>query len=105
MSRGVQVAISLVNTLTVDPSDSPEDDLRRLFAFDPVSVADVSPRHTPGLSALAGELHAVFVALDQGDLDTAAGGINALLERSPAHPHLAKEEGGWTLHHHPADTE
>jgi predicted RNA-binding Zn ribbon-like protein len=29
--------------------------------------------------------------------------LNVLLTRHPAHPHLAKEDGGWRLHHHAVD--
>ena len=35
--------------------------------------------------------------------DAAARRLNALLARHPASPHLAKEDGIWRLHHHPAD--
>jgi predicted RNA-binding Zn ribbon-like protein len=105
VTTGIEVARDLANTLVVDPGATPEADLRRLFAFDPDSAADLEEGHTPALTRLAGELHTIFAALDRADLDTAAGGINVLLERSPAHPHLAKQDGAWTLHHHPADTE
>lgn len=102
---GVTVAVDLVNILVVDRSDDVVDRLRRVFAFDPVSAAEVEDRHSGPLASLAEELHAVIGALDRGDQDAAAAAINALLDRSPAHPHLAKEGGSWTLHHHPPTTE
>ena len=40
-----------------------------------------------------------------GAVDSAAARLNALLLQHPAHPHLAKEDGVWRLHHHPAEVE
>ena len=105
MSNGVRVAADLVNTLVVTGTPGREEGLGQLFAFDPTSAAELSPSHVPGLVSLAEELHSVFTALDRGDLDAAAAQINALLERCPAHPHLAKDATGWALHHHPLDAE
>jgi predicted RNA-binding Zn ribbon-like protein len=36
-------------------------------------------------------------------VDAAARVLNELLAQHPAQPHLAKEDGVWRLHHHPAD--
>jgi predicted RNA-binding Zn ribbon-like protein len=36
-------------------------------------------------------------------VDAAADHLNGLLAAHPAHPHLAKDDGRWRLHHHPAD--
>jgi predicted RNA-binding Zn ribbon-like protein len=47
----------------------------------------------------------VFADLCGGAVDSAAVRLNALLLQHPAHPHLAKEDGVWRLHHHPAEVE
>jgi predicted RNA-binding Zn ribbon-like protein len=105
MTVGVRVACDLVNELVVAPANEPGETLRELFAFDPESLSDLRARHTSGFTGLAAELHGTVTALDQADLDTAAGALNTLLTRSPAHPHLAKEDGTWSLHHHPVDSD
>jgi predicted RNA-binding Zn ribbon-like protein len=54
-------------------------------------------------SAWPGICATVFDYLDQGNVDKAAMLINELLDAHPAHPHLAKDDGQWRVHHHPAD--
>lgn len=107
---GVLVSVDLVNDLVVarrDGSSARDRELvatlKRIFAIDPPSVAGVRAAHLPELLQLAQRLHAVFAGLDQGDVDAAARGLNELLSQHPAQPHLAKEDGIWRLHHHPAD--
>jgi predicted RNA-binding Zn ribbon-like protein len=57
----------------------------------------------PGFTALAHRLRAVFSSIDAGEVDAAAHALNAILSEHPATPYLAKEEGVWRLHHHPAN--
>ena len=71
--------------------------------MDPPSLAQLGAGHVAGFLALARTLRLVFQDLDRSDVDAAAGRLNHLLAKHPAHPHLAKEEGRWRLHHHPAD--
>lgn len=53
------------------------------------------------LAAAADVLRTVFEAVDRDDLDTAAGTVNALLERHGARPHLERHDGErWHLHFH-----
>jgi predicted RNA-binding Zn ribbon-like protein len=103
---GVFVAVDLVNAFVVDPSiDDPAavEALGRTLAVDPPSVAQLGLAVVPAFRALAAELAEVFAALDRGDVDAAAVSLNRLLARHPAYPHLTREDGGWRLHHHPAD--
>jgi hypothetical protein len=98
---GVLAAVELVNALVVVPSDDPSTALRRILAVDPPSLEALGPTDEPGFVALAQRLQGVFAALAVDDEDGAAEQLNALLLEHPAHPHLAKEEGRWRLHHHP----
>jgi predicted RNA-binding Zn ribbon-like protein len=106
---GVLVSVDLVNELVVAQAEAAQPDrallatLKRIFAIDPPSVAGVKAAHLPELVQLAQRLHAVFAGLAAGDVDAAARGLNELLARHPAQPHLAKEDGVWRLHHHPAE--
>ncbi|WP_231950485.1 CGNR zinc finger domain-containing protein [Allokutzneria albata] len=59
--------------------------------------------HIPAFTDLARSLRQVFADLAARDDDSAATHLNALLAAHSAHPHLAKEEGRWRLHHHPAE--
>jgi predicted RNA-binding Zn ribbon-like protein len=106
----VLVSVDLVNELVVAPGEGPAPPdrellqaLRRIFAIDPPSVAGLKAAHLPELLQLAQRLHAVFAGLADGDVDAAARVLNELLAQHPAQPHLAKEDGVWRLHHHPAD--
>jgi predicted RNA-binding Zn ribbon-like protein len=105
---GVLVSIELVNELAVDRGDGKGARdaiavLKRILAVDAGSVAALRPAHAKGFAGLAQELHRTFADLDRGGVDAAAMRLNGLLAKSPAHPHLAKEDGAWRLHHHPAD--
>jgi predicted RNA-binding Zn ribbon-like protein len=73
--------------------------------MDPPSVARLRPQDLPGFRELARALRDVFRDLDRSELDAAAGRLNALLSTHPAHPHLAKEQGRWRLHHHPMEAD
>jgi predicted RNA-binding Zn ribbon-like protein len=98
----LRLAVELVNRLTPPPPD-PEAVLREVLAFDPPSAAALRRRDVPALVALAGRLRGVFDAVAAGDVDGAAGALNALLAEHPAHPHLAHDGERWRLHHHPAN--
>jgi predicted RNA-binding Zn ribbon-like protein len=104
---GVVASVELVNELAVPTGDGPLDRsmvaIARVLAVDPPSVAAFSRRDAPGFRSLARRLHQVFDAVARGDVDAAAAHLNELLAQNPAHPHLAKEQGRWRLHHHPAD--
>jgi len=107
---GVLAAVELVNEL--GPGDGAGDRrapkrvlpvLARILAVDPPSVAQLTEGDIPGFVGLARDLRQVFRGLQGGDVDRAASRLNDLLSRYPAHPHLAKENGRWRLHHHPMD--
>jgi predicted RNA-binding Zn ribbon-like protein len=99
VDAGVLVALDLVNETSLE--DEGAAALARLLARDPASVAQLRPRDVPGFVALARDLRRVFEELHATDLTAAAGRLNRLLARHPAHPHLAIEQGRWRLHHHP----
>ncbi len=102
---GVRVAVDLVNRLEIRPVPGKRTDvLAEVLAVDPPSVARLGPAAVPGFERLARDLHAVLGALAGGDEDGAAERLNRMLAAHPAHPHLAREQGRWRLHHHPADT-
>ena len=107
---GLLVSVELVNELDLrgdggDPQapGSSLPVLTRILAIDPPSVAQLGPADEPGFRALAHRLREVFEAVRETDIDGAAHQLNDMLAEHPAHPHLAKEEGRWRLHHHPDD--
>src|SRR5262249_8586339 len=107
---GVLAAVGLVNGLTpgwdrgrLMPTVEPLSSILRVLAVDPPSVATLTETDAPEFVAIAHRLRDAFVALDSGDVDTAAHLLTALLAAHPANPHLAKEHGHWRLHHHPVD--
>jgi predicted RNA-binding Zn ribbon-like protein len=104
------IAVDLVNAVALDHAYgrpvSPADPLaaiRQVLAVDPPTAAMLRPADVPALVALARRLRGVFDALHRDDVDAAAQELNDLLAAHPAHPHLAKDDGVWRLHHHPAD--
>lgn len=105
---GVDVSIHLANLHLVS-RDDPRATFTRLaeiLSIDPPSVAELAERHVDAFIRLGDQLHRIVAVIVEGDLDRGALRVNALLESSPAHPHLAKDaEGTWRLHHHPVDTE
>jgi predicted RNA-binding Zn ribbon-like protein len=110
VDAGVVAAVELVNVLAAEtpgmaePIDGdPLPALRRVLAIDPPSVEQLRARDVPGFVVLAQQLRAVFDDLSRDDVDAGADRLNELLARHPAHPHLAKEDGEWRLHHHPVD--
>jgi predicted RNA-binding Zn ribbon-like protein len=107
---GAVIAADLVNELALDhafgrpvPRTDPFAAVQRVLEIDPPSAAQLRQRDVPDFIALARRLREVFGALARGDVDAAAGQLNELLAAHPAHPHLAKDDGDWRLHHHPAD--
>ncbi len=103
---GILAALELVNQLAIGQPEGDTDAtlaaLGEILAVDPPSVAQLRRTHVPAFVALAGELHEIFGHLRDHDVDVAASRLNRLLADHPAHPHLAKEDGRWRLHHHPA---
>ena len=97
---GIFVAVDLVNAPVLD-----REALRAILAVDPPSLTQLRRIDEPAFVALAARLREVFTELSRGALDSAAAELNALLVEHPAHPHLAKEDGVWRLHHHPAEAE
>jgi predicted RNA-binding Zn ribbon-like protein len=107
---GIVIAVDLVNGLAIEhawgrPASllHPFIGIHKALEVDPPTVEQLRTSDVPGFVALAPRLRAVFTDLHQGDVDTAAGRLNELLAAHSAHPHLAKEDGRWRLHHHPAD--
>ena len=107
---GVLAAVELVNAFAVGDAfgrrahvQDPLATIARILVNDPPSVAQLRSGDTPGFVALAGRLREVFEDVRGGDVDGAASRLNLLLAEHPAHPHLAKENGQWRLHHHPTD--
>lgn len=109
-NTGAVVAINLVNELVIEHAygrvarlTDPGAAVQRILAVDPPSAAQLREQDVPGFVALAKRLHGILRDLHRGDLDAAAAQLNDLLATHPAHPHLAKEDGRWRLHHHPVD--
>lgn len=107
---GVLVAVELVNELALEYAGGkpavaadPTPALKKILAFDRASLAQLHRRDAPAFVALAHRLREIFERLHGGDVDAAAAKLNEMLAAHPAHPHLAKEDGVWRLHHHPAD--
>jgi predicted RNA-binding Zn ribbon-like protein len=107
---GVVMAVGLVNGLTLGhasgrpvPPTDPLPAIRQVLDIDPPSAHRLRRRDVPAFVTLATQLRSVFDDLDHGDVDTAADRLNSLLAAHPAHPHLAKDDGRWRIHHHPAD--
>ncbi len=107
VDAGVIAAVDLINEVALADADADPAAIlaaiTQILSVDPPSVALLRSRDVPGFTALARRLQAVFDDLRGGDIDAAAGRLNELLAEHPAHPHLAKEDGRWRLHHHPLD--
>jgi len=107
---GVLTSVDLVNGLAIGFAHGrpvPENDPRAVIAtapaVDPPSLARFTDDDRPSIVALARALRGVFTELGDNRIDDAATRLNELLSAHPAHPHLAKEDGEWRLHHHPVD--
>lgn len=101
---GALVAVGLVNELAIAGRTGADAlaAIASLLEFDPPTHARLRIRHVPGFVALATELHELVGWIDHDDIDRAAQQVNRWLAAHPATPHLAKHEGTWQLHHHPA---
>jgi predicted RNA-binding Zn ribbon-like protein len=99
IDAGVLTAMALANDLAADAKAA----IERILAFDPPSLNMLRKKDVPEFVNLGRRLREIFVLIDRGNVDAAAEEINALLAEHPAHPYLAKEDGVWRLHHHPAD--
>ncbi|HEX8007999.1 MAG TPA: CGNR zinc finger domain-containing protein [Trebonia sp.] len=110
----ITVAVGLVNLLTPGEDRSrgyrPPDGAERAAAITTLLRSTDSGRRAvtepeaAGFAEVAAELRTVFAAVNAGDLDGAAGRVNALLERTGAHPLLDRHDGeSWHLHFHSAD--
>lgn len=102
---GLATSLSLVNDLVIEPSDDAEAAVRQILSVDPPSVDALRTSDIGAFVLLAQRLHQVAVDVADGHLDRAAEAVNVLLAEHSAHPHLAKEDGRWQLHHHPPDAE
>lgn len=103
MDAGVITAMALANQLMQPDIADSKAVIAGILAFDPPSRAMLRPRDVPAFMTLAQRLRKMFMSLDDEDVDAAAEQLNSMLTAHPAHPYLAKEEGIWRLHHHPAD--
>lgn len=104
------MAVTLVNELALEhafgrpvPATEPFAAIGRVLEIDPASAARLRRRDVPGFVELAARLKQMFGDLHGGDIDAAANRLNELLAAHSAHPHLAKDDGRWRLHHHPVD--
>lgn len=104
IDAGVLIAMALVNDLGTPDVDALEV-IAGILSFDPPSLALLKRKDAPGFVELARQLRQVFERLGRRDVDGAADILNAMLAEFPAHPHLAKEQGAWRMHHHPSDAE
>ena len=100
---GLEAALALANDLVLAATGDEEARLRRILAVDPPTVEALDAADVPAFVRLAQRLEQVVGNTVDGELDRAAGQVNALLEEHSAHPHLAKQDGRWRLHHHPPD--
>lgn len=101
----------LANTLTDGhmrgrPYPVPEGEQRREAATEVLrsisaDIPTVTAREADDLVALAATLRSVFSSVADGDLDTAAGLVNLLLDSTRAQPRLDRhDEQPWHLHYH-----
>jgi predicted RNA-binding Zn ribbon-like protein len=106
----VTVAVGLVNELT--PGQARGRDYQPDSADLPAAVMTalrtglatarpVTPAEAAALATTARDLRAVFDAVDRGDVDAAAGQVNAMLAGTGARPQLDRHDGEpWHLHFH-----
>jgi predicted RNA-binding Zn ribbon-like protein len=113
MDAVVTVAVRLVNTLTAGaahgrPYAPPEGAallpaVSAALTIDARGVPRVSMREAAELREVARSLRAVFDASARGDVDDAAGQVNAMLAGTGARPQLDRHDGQpWHVHFHGA---
>ena len=106
----VDLAVSLVNAIVpgesrgrVYPAADGVEELRgRAQAVPGLTPGrPLTDKETRGVAKIAEELHAVFAAAQDGDLDTAARLLNAMIVRYDARPTLLRHDNEpWHLHFH-----
>ncbi|MFW6690687.1 CGNR zinc finger domain-containing protein [Streptomyces sp. MAR4 CNX-425] len=106
----LDVSAALVNTLTDGsargrPYTAPRDgDLPAAVAAALPGEVRVEPAAAVSLTRTAEQLRAVFEAVAEGHLDTAADRLNSLLRSTGARPQLDRVPGEpWQVHFHGAD--
>ncbi|MFI7640999.1 CGNR zinc finger domain-containing protein [Nonomuraea sp. NPDC049400] len=105
----VRAAVALVNALTPGeqrgrahpapdrPGTAATEGLRAVYP----DHREVTEPEGAELAEVAARLRAVFAAVADGDIDTAATQVNALLEETHARPMLQRHDGEpWHLHFH-----
>lgn len=100
---GLAVAIELANLARVGGG---RDELRGLFAAEPVSVTPIDNSQADQLLDLAHrsvEVAGLLAGGRETEIDRAAELVNRLLDEFPAQLHLTKQSQGWTLHRHRPD--
>jgi predicted RNA-binding Zn ribbon-like protein len=113
MDAVVTVAVRLVNALTAGearsrPYTPPQDAALLAAATAALSIGtrrarQVTSREAAELREVARALRAVFDAVASGDIDTAAGRVNAMLAQTGARPQLDRHDGEpWHIHFHGA---
>jgi hypothetical protein len=100
---GLETSLALANDLVIDPQPEAEAALRRILAVDPPTLEALGAGDIPAFVRLGRSLEKIAADIVDGELDRAAWAVNALLAEHSAHPHLAKQDGRWRLHHHPPD--
>jgi predicted RNA-binding Zn ribbon-like protein len=107
----VTAAVNLVNAVTPGAARGrsfaqPSGDDLRAVVVQALHSANPHARiptaaEAADLAVVAGRLRAVFGAVDDGDVDTAATRVNALLAETGARPQLDRHDGEpWHMHFH-----
>lgn len=107
----VAVAVTLVNTLTAGESRGrvytpPAGEERSAVVARVLGMGEQGPyrlgvREADELTVVAEALRVVFESVAKGDIDTAAHGVNRLLDETDARPHLDRHDGEpWHVHFH-----
>lgn len=108
----VAVSAALVNTLTAGeargraytpPPEGPglREAVTEALRTGGRHTRAVTDTEAGELAGVAADLRVVFVAVEAGDVDTAAGQVNLLLDRTQARPYLERHDGEpWHLHFH-----
>lgn len=106
----VELAVALVNAIVPGesrgrayPAAADAEELRARAEAVPglIPGRPLTADETRGVAKIATELHAVFAAAQDGDLDEAARLLNAMAVRYDARPTLLRhDDGPWHLHFH-----
>jgi predicted RNA-binding Zn ribbon-like protein len=109
----VRMAVALVNLLTPGEDRSrayqPPAGAARAAALNALFTSNgsrtrVGEAEAEAFGPVAADLRAVFAAVAAGDVDGAAGRLNAMLAATGAHPVLERHDGEpWHIHFHSAD--